>query len=253
MTWRLRTSSREVRVVTRAAQVAVLAGMVAAAAMAGPVSGRVELRDSKDPAVRKGLDYSGVVVWLEPVNAALPPARTGLKARMDQRNKTFVPHVLAVEAGTSIDFPNSDPIFHNAFSNYNGRQFDIGLYPPGSSKSVLFGRPGIVRVFCNIHASMSAVIVVLDTPYYATTQKDGTYRIANVPPGTYQLRVFHERATEATLTQAAKLITVDSGPMVAPALPISESGYLAIPHSNKFGHDYHDPPDENGVYPAVHK
>ncbi|MEP6961949.1 MAG: hypothetical protein ABI995_07720, partial [Acidobacteriota bacterium] len=170
MIWLLRIFSKG-RLLTRAARVAVGWSVTAVALLAGPVSGRVELRDSQDPAVRKGLDYSGVVVWLEPINAALPTRRTGLVARMDQRNKTFVPHVLAVEAGTLIDFPNSDPIFHNAFSNYNGELFDVGLYPPGSSRSVRFGRTGIVRVFCNIHASMSAVIVVLNTPYYATTQK----------------------------------------------------------------------------------
>lgn len=238
MTWPSRTCSRLL------ATLALGMPLVAAS-----VSGRVELRDSKDAAVRKGLDYSGVVVWLEPINGAAPAPPPGAKAVMDQRNKTFVPHVLAIETNTLVNFPNSDPIFHNAFSNYNGQLFDVGLYPPGSSRSVRFGRPGVVRVFCNIHASMSAVIVVLNTPYFAVTGKDGTYRLPDVPPGPYTLHVFHERATQVTLDQNARMIGIEPNPTVLPVISISESGYLAIPHADKFGHDYHDPPDERGLYP----
>src|SRR5436190_1402286 len=145
--------------------------------VAGSVSGKVELHDSQDAAVRKHMDYSGVVVWLEPMAGSLHPAAADSgAARMVQKEKTFTPHVLAIRVGTSVDFPNFDPIFHNAFSNYNGQLFDVGLYPPGSSKQVRFARPGIVRVFCNIHATMSAVIVVLNTPYFETTQKNGAYQ-----------------------------------------------------------------------------
>lgn len=221
-----------------------------ALAYAAPVTGRVELRDSLDAAVRKGLDYSGVVVWLEPVRAVATP-KTALKARMVQRDKTFSPHVLVIQTGTLVDFPNFDPIFHNAFSNYNGQLFDVGLYPPGSSRSVRFGRAGVVRVFCNIHPNMSAVIVALDTPYFAVTQKDGTYRMDNVPPGEYRLHVFHERATDAVLKVLGKLVTIAGEPLVVSPLSISESGYLAVPHTNKFGHEYHAPADENGLYPAA--
>src|SRR6185295_18656305 len=132
-------------------------------------SGRVELRDSLDTAVRKHMDFSGVVVWLEPANGSPAPVTPGATAKMIQKDKTFTPHVLPIRTGTSVDFPNFDPIFHNAFSNYNGRTFDVGLYPPGTSQRVPFTRSGIVRVFCNIHANMSAVIVVLNTPYFVTT------------------------------------------------------------------------------------
>jgi hypothetical protein len=98
---------------------------------------------------------------------------------------------------------------------------------------------------------MSAVIVALATPYFAATQKDGTFRIENVPPGEYRLRVFHERATDATLGMLGRVVAVSADPVVISPLAISKSGYLAIPHSNKFGHEYHTPADENGLYPAA--
>lgn len=239
MTWRLRTCFSLV--------------LLAAHVDAGAVSGRVDLRDSKDAAVRKKKDYSGVVVWMNPVTgkAPLPPAT---HARMVQKDKTFTPHILAVSVGTIVDFPNFDPIFHNAFSNYDGKVFDVGLYPPGTSRSVPFSRPGIVRVFCNIHETMSAVIAVLDTPYFDTSTKDGGFEIQNVPSGEYRLHVFHERATPAMLEAAERRVSV-TGPetLLLPAISISESGYLATPHNNKFGHDYPPEADEFGVYPAVRK
>jgi len=221
--------------------------------VAGSVSGRVELRDSQDAAVRKHMDFSGVVVWLEPVAGSLPPPPPGAVARMIQKDKTFTPHVLAIRAGTSVDFPNFDPIFHNAFSNYNGKTFDVGLYKPGTSRQVRFTSPGIVRVFCNIHANMSAVIVVLNTPYFEATQKNGNFGFDNILPGEYTLHFFHERATQATLDSLTRRITVTEGSVTLPVIGISESGYIVIPHHNKFGHDYADPPDDGGVYPAVRK
>jgi len=222
--------------------------------LAGSVSGKVELHDSQDAAVRKHMDYSGVVVWLEPLaGSPYPAAAAGAAARMVQKEKTFTPHVLPIRVGTSVDFPNFDPIFHNAFSNYNGQLFDVGLYPPGTSKQVRFARPGIVRVFCNIHATMSAVIVVLNTPYFETTQKNGSYQFRDVPAGEYTLRFFHERATQATLDSLARRVTVTEGSVSLPAIGISESGYIVISHHNKYGQEYPAAPDDNGVYPAVRK
>src|SRR6266404_8638295 len=158
---------------------------------AGTVSGRVEIVSSKDPDVRKHFDYSGVVIWLEPVSGAATVTVAGRRAEMVQKEKRFTPHVLPIAVGTTIDFPNYDPIFHNAFSNYNGQIFDVGLYPPGSTRSILFRRPGVVRVFCNIHPTMSAVIVVLKSPYFALSGRTGAFSIPNIPAGTYRLRVFH--------------------------------------------------------------
>jgi plastocyanin len=204
---------------------------------AAPVSGRVELRDSRYAAVRSHHDYSGVVIALTPLEVRAAPV-AGRHAVMLQKDKTFSPHVLAVEAGSLVEFPNADPIFHNAFSSYNGQVFDIGLYPPGTTRSVKFARPGVVRVFCNIHASMNAVIVVIASPYFATTKQDGTFNIAEVPPGQYNLSVFHERASEAVLAGLSRKITVGPEGDSLPNIVISEAGYLSIPHKNKYGHDY---------------
>jgi plastocyanin len=219
----------------------------------GSVSGRVELRDSQDAAVRKHMDFSGVVLWLEPIAGSLPPAPPGATAKMIQKDKTFTPHVLAIRVGTSVDFPNFDPIFHNAFSNYNGKIFDVGLYPPGTSRRERFTQPGVVRVFCNIHANMSAVIVVLNTPYFETTQKNGNFQLDNITPGEYTLHFFHERAAQVTLDSLTRRVTIGDGSIALPAIGISESGYIIIPHHNKYGHDYTDAPDDGGVYPAVRK
>ena len=214
---------------------------------AGTVSGRVEIVSSKDPDVRKHFDYSGVVIWLEPVSGAATVTVAGRRAEMVQKEKRFTPHVLPIAVGTTIDFPNYDPIFHNAFSNYNGQIFDVGLYPPGSTRSILFRRPGVVRVFCNIHPTMSAVIVVLRSPYFAVSGRNGVFSIPNVPPGSYRLHIFHERATEQTLEALGRGIEVSSGPIDLPPINVSESGYLPVPHKNKYGKDY-PPASESGAY-----
>ena len=172
---------------------------------------------------------------------------------MIQKDKKFTPHVLGIPVGTTVDFPNFDPIFHNAFSNYSGQVFDVSLYPPGSSRSVRFTRPGVVRVFCNIHANMSAVIVVSGTPWITTSATSGSFELAGVPPGEYTLHIFHERATTATLEKLTRRVVVDETPLALPVITISEGGYLAIPHKNKYGREYPPAPDDGGVYPAIRK
>jgi plastocyanin len=220
--------------------------------LASSITGKVQLRDSREASVRKRLDYSGVVISLAPL-AKVPNHLAEAHVTMRQKDKTFLPHILAIAAGTYVDFPNDDPIFHNAFSSYNGQLFDLSLYAPGSTKTVRFSREGIVRVFCNIHSAMSAVIVVLPTPYFTTTGRDGAFQIPNVPPGEYQMTVFHERATEATLSALARRITVDESPLALPTIVISEAGFLQMPHNNKYGRGYAPETDDHSIYPAAKK
>jgi len=214
------------------------------------VTGSVVLADSRDPAVRRHKDFSGVVEWQEPAEPQ-PPAAHPRHAQMIQKNKRFLPHVLAISAGSAVDFPNLDPIFHNAFSNYSGQLFDVGLYPPGTSRTVVFKRPGIVRVFCNIHPTMSAVIAVVDSPWFAVSRADGGFRIPGVPPGDYQLRVFHERTQDEALSALSHRVTVGGGaPVALPPLTISETGYIPAPHQNKYGKDYPPVIDDQPAYPV---
>jgi plastocyanin len=235
MTWRLRISSSLL--------------LTASLAAGATVSGRIVLQDSQDRRVRGHADYSGVVVSLEAADGKTEPIKP-LRATMVQKDKMFIPHVLAIPVGSSINFPNYDPIFHNAFSNFAGQIFDVGLYPPGTNRSVAFRRPGIVRVFCNIHPSMSAVIAVLPTAWFDVSQVDGSFRIANVPLGEYTLKFFHERATDEVLGRLSRRISV-SRDVDLPPVAISEVGHVAAPHKNKYGKDYPPPLDDPMAYPGA--
>ena len=217
-----------------------------------PVTGQVELTDSREPSVRRDKNYSGVVVWLEPLGRAAPLPRPAIHTIV-QKGKRFTPHVLPIPVGSTVDFPNFDPIFHNAFSNFAGQPFDTGLYRPGTTQKVQFRREGIVRVFCNIHSNMSAVIIVLKTPYYAVSKFDGSFRIDSVPVGDYKLNVWHERATSEGLTTLERRLAVGESGLQIPPLRISETGYLEIPHKNKHGLDYPRLPAGTSVYPGGRK
>jgi len=220
---------------------------------AASVNGTIQLRDSKDPAVRKKQDYSGVVVWLERVDKANSAKPAPVRAKILQKDKTFSPHLLTVPTGSTVDFPNLDPVFHNAFSNYDGQVFDVGLYPPGTSRSVRFARPGIVRIFCNIHSSMTAIVAVVDSTWFDSTKADGRFELRDVPPGEYQLKVFHERATVSSLNAAQRPVLVTDMTTTLAPITVSESGYLAIPHKDKFGRDYKPVPEDTGVYAVTRK
>lgn len=217
----------------------LLTGLLCGHIYAATVTGCTRLIQSSDSAVNKKGDLSGVVVWL---TSAEEPAPLGVEkhAQMLQKDKRFSPHILPIETGTSVDFPNLDPIFHNAFSNYDGKIFDVALYPPGSSRTVRFDRPGIVRVFCNIHPSMSAIIVVVDSSHFTTTDREGRYWFAGVRPGKYQIHFFHERATPETLAKLTQSIVVGDnlGALELATATISEAGYLPVAHKNKYGQDY---------------
>ena len=218
---------------------------------AAGVAGEIELTNSKDAAVRKHKDYAGVVLWLEPVDRAATPLPQR-HVEMQQRDKQFQPHVVALPVGGTVDLPNLDLIFHNAFSNFSGQPFDVGLYPPRTSKPVTFKHAGIVRVFCNIHSTMSAIIAVVNTPWYAVTPGTGKYSIAGVPPGEYQLHLFHERALPENLKFLERRITVPEGGLTLPLISISETGFIPSPHLNKHGMAYPQAAGD-GTYPGAPK
>jgi len=193
--------------VTRAAHASGGAGM-------GALRGRVEIRRTITPSERRpGVNDLGTtgagreltdrrraVVYLETAPGGAFEEREGQRARMDQRNETFIPHVLAITAGTVVDFPNNDSTYHNVFSLSKAKRFDLGRYAQGRSKAVRFDRPGIVRVFCDIHSHMSAFILVFSHRYFATTDVDGRYRIDRIPSGTYSVVAWHDGANRDSRT-----------------------------------------------------
>jgi plastocyanin len=130
---------------------------------------------------------------------SLPAPEHAAHVVIEQRNQTFVPHVVAVLAGTTIDFPNDDPILHNAFSTSPAKRFDLGMYDRGETRSVVFDTAGIVRIGCNVHPRMEAFVVVHTNPYVAVSDAQGSYTITGIPAGTYQLRIWHERLAEQRL------------------------------------------------------
>jgi plastocyanin len=173
-------------------------------APAGSLRGRVEIRravapperrpgvsDLGSPAARE-IDRRRAVVYLETAPRPAFDDPEPQRARMDQRNETFIPGVLAIPVGSTVDFPNNDSTYHNVFSLSKPRRFDLGRYAQGKSKFVRFDRAGIVRVFCDIHSHMSAFIIVFNHRYFATTDAEGRYRIDGIPPGTYSVAAWHD-------------------------------------------------------------
>ena len=193
-----------------AAQLATHTGRLTGSVAVGPELSSRKLRfnlypDLVQPAVAAGRpsreeELKNVVIYLEPAPQGVA-ARSGAAARpvMKQEGLTFVPHVLPVLKGSTVEFPNEDPIFHNVFSLSKVSSFDLGRYPRGASKSIRFDEPGIVKVFCHIHSDMSAVIVVLDNPFFTAPDTQGRFQIDGIPPGDYRAVGWHERARPQVL------------------------------------------------------
>jgi plastocyanin len=183
-------------------------------------------------------NQANVVVWLTPINPSDPlPARPTQRYRLVQKNKQFEPHLLVLPVGSAVDFPNQDPFFHNVFSLYKGKRFDLGLYEAGESRSVHFDKPGISFIFCNIHPEMSAVVMAMSTPLYDISNPAGEVSIQNVPAGRYRVEFWYERSSNEALQALAHEITV-SGDTTLGNVVIPETIEGPLQHKNKFGKDY---------------
>ena len=208
------------------------------------VTGRVVLEGtpSASPA-------NSTVVWLTPVGAEGNIATTvaPMHSVLQQKNKTFEPHLLVVTKGSTVDFPNRDPWFHNVFSLFNGKRFDLGLYEAGSTRAVHFDREGVSYIFCNIHPEMSAVVVVLASSYFAIPNKQGEFSILAVPPGRYTLRVWNENALPAELQALSRAVEVSASSHSVGTVRVHVTT-ASTSHKNKYGQDYEPPSPNNPVY-----
>jgi plastocyanin len=229
----------------------LVAGAAATAAPQAPVTVQVEVvrqNTAKQPAGGSAQDQSNIAVWLTPLNdsngadAGAAPGRT-LPARQNpkliQRNKTFEPHVLVVQAGSTVQFPNKDPFFHNVFSLFDGKRFDLGLYEGGSSNSARFDRPGVSFLFCNIHPEMSGIIVAVDTPYFALSDRAGRVVLANVPDGRYLMHVWYERSSAEELKALDRVVNISDAARSLETVNIIDNGdFKLLTHKDKYGQDY---------------
>ena len=189
---------------------------------------------------KTSLSSAGVVIWLTPLQPDAHLASTGHPGpfRLVQKDKMFTPHLLVVPTGSSVEFPNQDPFFHNVFSLFNGKRFDLGLYESGTSRAVRFDREGVSYIFCNIHPKMGAIVLSLGTPYYGVSTATGALAIHNVPPGSYRLHVWSEVAQSANPVDAERIVQVGADPVHLGEIALQGTAGPIEHHKNKFGEDY---------------
>lgn len=198
-------------------------------------------------------DDSNVAVWLTPLDRTSPhpsgPVSSEKPPQLVQRHKTFEPHVLIVPVGALLEFPNKDPFFHNIFSLYDGKRFDLGLYEAGTTRSVTFDRPGVSFLFCNIHAEMSAVVVAVDTPYFGVSDRFGNVLILNIPDGRYQLHVWYERSLPEELKGLTRVVAISDSSRNLEQIRVQMNPNFTSNHKNKYGLDYVPPPKPDYNHP----
>ena len=216
-------------------------------AQQSPVTAQVEMSRAAGSPESKNAhatpDASGVVVWLSPLDASPSGGNTPTHEtpKLVQRNKTFEPHVLVIQAGSVVEFPNKDPFLHNVFSLFDGKRFDLGFYEAGSSRSVHFDRAGVSFLFCNIHPEMSAVVVAVDSPYFALSDHTGRVAIGNVPDGRYRMQVWYERSLPDDLQAQTHTVTISAAARTLPEVRLVENPNFTLAHTNKYGQPYVPP------------
>jgi len=225
------------------------------------VRGRVEVNgDGVAGKTRQG-KIPATVVWLTPspsVGGDPPAESPGLSVtpaqnlRLIQKNKSFIPHILVVPAGSIVEFPNRDPFFHNVFSLFEGKKFNLGLYEAGTSQKVRFDRPGISYIFCNIHPEMSAVVITIATPLYAVSNDDGQISLASVPYGRYTLHVWSEGMGPENAQPLTREITIAENAASLAVIKVPAANGQSMVHKNIYGRDYDDPTPNSTVYNHQH-
>jgi plastocyanin len=192
-------------------------------------------------------DVANVVVWLSPLKsggvAPMMQARQPMY-RLVQKDKMFTPHLLVVPTGSQVEFPNQDPFFHNVFSLFNGKRFDLGLYESGTSRSVRFDREGVSYIFCNIHPEMGAIVLALNTPYYGISGENGFVALHNVPVGSYRLNVWSENGQVANTDMSQKIVQVSTDAVHLGDITLQRTTDPLAHHKNKFGEDYEPHPEQ---------
>ena len=183
------------------------------------------------------------VVWLPGLRTVPGATRRIGAAKVAQRKKTFEPHVEVVRAGAEVAFPNFDRIYHNVFSLSEIAPFDLGLYRNGASRSLVFPRPGVVRIYCNIHPDMAAFLVVVDSDYFGKTGPDGTLELRGLPVGNPTVSVWHEKGGEGE-----RRVTVEPGHLTRAVVQLDASRWRPEKHKNKHGKDYPPPDDDENRY-----
>ncbi len=208
----------------------LLPALLPGIACAATVSGKIAFvsKRGQNPVAAETL------VWLEPASGRFAPRKAG-SFQMVTRGKALIPHILAIPAGSSVEFPNDDPISHNLFSLSAGNTFDLGLYRKGSGKSYKFEKPGLVNVYCNVHPNMSAVIHIMSSPYFAFADAGGVYAIDDVPPGKYRLVAWNEQGGQSETAVEGN----GSGQVIGTlALTLDSRNFRQGQHLNKEGKPY---------------
>jgi plastocyanin len=185
-------------------------------------------------------DASQVVVWLTPLETVqrVHVSTERNHYRLVQKNKRFEPGLLVIPVGSIVDFPNADPWFHNVFSLYRGKRFDLGLYQAGAQRSVRFDRAGPSYLFCNIHPEMTGVVLAIDSDLFAISDKAGHYSISGVTPGKYLVRVWYENARPEALQELQRTVTIEGGSHPLPTISVPVIAQVRAEHKNKYNQDY---------------
>jgi plastocyanin len=243
-------TKRFIHLCTRLGALSLCTGAIVVQAQQTPVTVQVEIMNreagNQAAADRNVKDDSNVVVWFSPLDsaapgsAATPPVQSTTQLIM--RKRTFEPHILVLQVGSIVQFPNKDPFFHNVFSIFDGKRFDLGLYEAGSTRSIHFDRPGVSFLFCNIHSEMSGVVIAVDTSYFGVSDRSGRVSIPGVPDGRYQMHVWYERSLPEDLKALSRVITISESTRTLESIRVAENPNFTPTHKNKYGQDYVRPP-----------